>query len=768
MRKIFSLVCMAALLLMMGACRSDEPVRSGTGDEGGGPEIAVSVGNGFTMASRSAVTSSEAVQHIEHVYAYVFEGTGNDATGVWAQELGWEPKKVIDAPVRSRLKYEGFKDNTDYTVLVIGVDNNGDTYNFPFSDISDHGSSSSIEGKTLNDAMLSLASGKGGEDMRYTEVFAGMQTFTKADVEIEVDIQRCVAGVLCYLKDIPAKHDDYRITGIRLVAKNAPLNTQLPLAPSNFVQDAEGKFWSSDFIGNTSESEIVLAQCMWSELGSDWESWFPGATDSGTLIDFPAMNDGSVSTLEGSVLLGAYLLPVETKLAIQLLGDKDGRDSEVLDGIEYTVSIAGNGGDSSYKLSANHIYSIGTKKFSDNTDGDQPASLQGGSLILEPVDWNGVIDDVLFPSVSLTATMSFDKPYNQDNFIFNCIGTEDEKLTVHAEPYQGTSIRSWTLSVEYEDNTNPIYGEDELGEEKDWIYFKDPTTGNIVTTVSGSGSVRIPDTRVDLVINDFVRRRNWSTVDEKTYFNKVQNDYRTAYIVLTQTGLEELPFKIKVRQYNAITAGNYGFSRLDWGGSFDRMTGEPQSGTKDSWGFGKNPTSESAIYGSGNKKTDSGYLTVLNTYRDWYDYRENDSGVWQWSNYSYSALYKTIKEGLEYNSEGINSIGNSITSDDNKPIASKDWPKYENFWFLPTDKELLLLFSNFLNPQYNIANIALDELYWSCLVPDDGTLNWYNVLCTKLNSPSSGDYCLAVSGIEESHNDNKTIHYFRQARNFLE
>ena len=774
MKKIFILMIWAAAAIAVSSCRQEValPGETDGAEGGGGPEIVLTVGNDFTTAGRSAVTSSENVQHIEHIYAYVFRGTQAGATLIHAQDLEWEPKKVIDSPFRTNLKGIKLYSETpqDYTVLVIGTDNNSDTYDFPYPGQTDP---LAVDGtKTLGEALLSLSAGKTAGDMRFTEVFAGMQTFSSADAVIEVGMQRCVAGVLCYLKDIPEIVSGNRVTGIRLVMRNEgndlQLNNRLPLGTGSFGQDAGSGLmtWDEDTYGSASGGSAgsILAE---TDLYEEWGAQASGDTDDKSTLYIPARNDGSVSTLEGSVLISAYLLPMEKgRLGIQLMGrDEDDEDApaQPLDGYFYPVSM-GDGdsdetnADGTYRLRANHIYSIGTKKFSDNTDSDQPASLLGGALTVDPQPWTSVMDEIMFPVVSLTATMQFLNPFNQDRFIFNCIGTDEEVIRINADPYDdGSGDRVWTLRVDYGDE-----------EEKDWIHFKDgdKIVSEIVNRTGSTGTGNVPN--IPVIINDFVRKRTGLINNQ----DSIQRDYRTAYIVLTQQGLEGLPFKIRVRQYNAITIGDYGYSRLDYNDEFDRETGEPNmSGTQAAWGLQRSDyISYDLIYGISKSEYESnrnGYYLVSKAFQSWYT---TTTGYWVSrynTDYKGSALFFTMKDAIEYTADGTMDsrvAPLNYTSGHDEELGKMP-PEYDHMWFLPTETELSSLFAY----DNKVLNLHLNEWYWSSATSGNENTNYYTWAVKKVEPHEANQSGTATQTFDRKLNINEQPkHYFRQARKILE
>lgn len=754
MKKTFFLILGVLGILCMASCRSELPKDedAGVGEEKG-PELVISIGEEFTMGSRSAVTSSDNVQHIEDVYAYVFDGTGDDAVCIYEEDLDWNPQEVLDGPFRSRLKADLYSVTPkDYTLLVIGVDNNN-TYAFPYVDAEGHLKVAN-KGKTLKDIKLSLAGTS--DKMAYTEVFAGQQKFSSSDAVVNITIGRCIAGVLCYIKDIPAVKSGYDIVGLQLISETSQ-NTSLDL--NAFLDGTET---GTPVYGNsgegTQDENKVLVEC---DLLDEWGAQKPGIADESSLLDIPARNDGSVATVAGSCLMGAYLLPIEsTKLSIRLIGQKDDGSETPLteeEGGVYGISLETQS--SGYPLMANHIYCIGSKSFSASTDGDAPASLEGGQLLAKVVDWTEYDPEIEFPIVSLTATLRVD--YNQDKYIMNCMGTEEMVISVAD---QGTTPRSWTLSVDYEENDDPIfvkYPTFKPAKEENWIFFYDESSGSWTTFLSGTG----PLSSIKVRVNDFVRKRTWDT-NTPDYPEMVAKDIRTAKLKLVTNGYETLPYTVALKQYNAITVkcnnsdkGEYylGFSRLDYGSSFNKATGEAEASKTYEWGLW-NPADIQYVYGglthsagANNRKENDGYQTIYNTLSGW---EYGDSGYDSWHG---SALFYTIKDAVEYVVTG--SINNSLETfeyAENHP----DGPKYKNFWFLPANVELYNFISLVVGCELN-CNLVNTGTYASCITEGTWAHTSLNELrCVKYYGTSCNE--IVIKRKEDIGQ------YLRQARNFLE
>lgn len=575
MRTIFRTIFMGGLMLL-AACKADVPVDSPSDGEEAGtedqPELTIAVGSDY-LESRSQLTSSEGLQHIESMYAYVFApDAGSDETCVYVQKLEWVPASEanVQNPFRTRLKFDTRSySGKELTVMVVAVDNNEDTYNFPNGEATDHDDLESLKDLTLNQAKLKLAQGKSGDDMCHTEIFAGWQKFEYGDQSISVTLNRCVAGVLCYVTDIPAMSGEKKATTMRLCLRTEKLRTEFSLKPvTKEVTQPDGSqvtvnsFYS--YATGSTVDEQTLASC---DL-SGYET-----REDGRLLYIPAMDNGEVKTKENSVLLSAYLLPLESAatsspenstLVLYLdYADANGGNTESK---EYKIVLGRRETERyAYSLEANRIYSIGSKPVSDEVESDRPASLEGTSIELNVMDW-GVVDFTTeYPQYSLDTRMVV--PYNTENYIFDCINTTFTMRIIPSSNTGAWTLTSETMSTGLVQETNPM----------NFIYFrKAGTTDSWADHLDCSAEEAKNPMDVEVLINDFVADRSsadYGSVKSEVSAN-LAKDYRTAELVLTE-GSKVITTRLK--QYNAIiieTNGNkVGFRRLDYMQDFDLSTG---------------------------------------------------------------------------------------------------------------------------------------------------------------------------------------------------
>lgn len=596
------------LTVFCTSCKKDNIAAGEDEQSDGGIELSISLNGEFDMNSRSALLSSEPMHHIEHMYAYLFENSDNasgdltveNAVCVYEQKLPWTASANAGNVFRCRLKPgNGFFDvNKEYLVMVVATDNNKDTYTFPWSDYS---SSDDIHlgmtGKKLSDVKMALASKVEPGQMAYTEVFAGFRKFTTSESLINVKLTRRVAGVICYLTDIPAKINDYHIIGVELHWSGG-LNKSGVLKPGNLENDEES-FADLDYDEKVNPPTTLLAKINLKEKGAEAD---------GDLLYIPVINqEGVLKTLPNTAFMGAYMSPVKTggQFIIKLVGEKRNPDGNV-DGDEYVFkdtdtdgyyTVNNSSSEDSYTISADYIYNIGYKPYSTDTDYDAPLSLKGKSFVVKPSDWHQDIEvDVDFSDTQLG--IMFDTGKTAD-FRYDCASTTDNTLSIKILSADYNE-KEWTLTT--------VDG---------WLHFMDD--GNAVQTISGTGEKEIT-IKVDDYIEDRIGAYN---PDE---------DFRTATVTLTvaDTPISSTSY---IRQWNALivptvdedgkSIGNIAFRRLDNGAVFKNDGTVDYTNVK-TYQWATEDRLPSLIFGIDNKNTGDSGLENYNNMLDALDWNNLD------------------------------------------------------------------------------------------------------------------------------------------------
>lgn len=652
-----NIITILAILLTVfcTSCKKDNISAGEHEPSDGGIELAISLAGEFEMGSRSALTSSEPMHHIEHMYAYVFAVKGetgitvDNAECVYEEKLPWTATAEGATVFRCRMRPgdEFFEDkNKEYLVMVVATDNNKDTYTFPWSD----GSSNAdihlgMTGRKLSEVKMALATSAEPEQMAYTEVFAGFRKFTTSESLINVKLTRRVAGVICYLTDIPAKINDYHIIGAELHWSGG-LNKSGVLKPGNLEND-EVSFAVLDSDEKVDPLTTLLAKINLKEMGAEAD---------GDLLYIPAINqEGVLKTLPNTAFMGAYMLPVKTggQFIIKLVGEKRDVEGNV-DGDEYVFkdtdtdgyyTVNNSSSENSYTISADYIYNIGYKPYTTDTDYDAPLSLKGKSFVVKPSEWNQDIEvDVDFSDTQLG--IMFDTGKTAD-FRYDCASTTDNTLSIKV------------LSADYEEKKWTLTTVD------GWLHFIDDA-GNAVQTISGTGEKEIT-IKVDDYIEDRIGAYN---PDE---------DFRTATVTLTvaDTPISSTSY---IRQWNALivptvnedgeSIGNIAFRRLDNGAVFKNDGTVDYTNVK-TYQWATEDRLPSLIFGIDNKNT-------------------GDSGL---------ENYNNMLDALDWNNLDDHWNGCVIN-------MAKDGD-----WYLPARIELLALMYSMRNEKS--ANLQESEKWWS-------------------------------------------------------
>lgn len=578
MKNIIALLSVMLAVCFSGCSKENIPA----GEEvssGEGIELSISLNGEFDMDSRSALTSSEPMHHIEHMYAYVFAADGNvneltidNAECIYEEKLPWTGTAEGATVFRYRMKPDKFDyDNPDkeYLVMVVGVDNNKDTYTFPWKGVlNSEDKHLGMKDMRLKEVKIALADGINASQMSHTELFAGFHKFTTKEQLVNVKLSRRVAGVICYLTDIPATisvgaNETYQIVGVQLHC-NGGLNTEGVLTP-DLTPDASGNENFQDLSAEAKNESTLLAETDLHALGAET------GPDEATLY-IPAINqEGVFKTLPNTALMGAYMLPVKegAQFSIRLVGAKisdegsiDMNVKKVFDDTDtdgyYLVKQQGSA-EETYPVNADYVYNIGYKPYTADTDYDQPLSLKGKDFTVVPSDWKTVPDiNVDFPTVAIGIILDTGKTINHR---YDCIsGTDNMNVRLLRPDFTADNGYTWKIEVAYTKN----HDEDADINRSNWIDFN----GNDLT---GSG-----EETIHFTVKEYVNDRNLGEG-----YNP-DEDYREATLTLSvyKDGKSIYQTKSYIRQWNALIVKSYdedgkelsvhrAFRRLDLGDSFD-------------------------------------------------------------------------------------------------------------------------------------------------------------------------------------------------------
>lgn len=534
MKQFLAYMIMTLAALWTVGCSDDSLSDSPADQPERGIVIRLSTGD---LETRTDLTSQANLQHVEKVYACLFVGTGNDAVFKSVEVLkdddgnDWNPSKTDHGAQQKEFKLPSTTTESllaeNYTILCVGLDDkSGATYGLTLENINNE----SNGWKTLADAKATLATGKSTDDIAHSELFAGWAEFEFEPDNInivEVEMKRRVAGVLCYLKDIPStltKSDGtgtYTVTKVLLRLFSDQCNSIVLPRKEKSAGDTGSQ---ADFGEGTIEVSDVLMSYDLSKCKD---------LDSDGLYEIPVAEDES--RLPNTILMGAYMLPIKyfsednkPTFTLEIWGISDDSGSGIIPSPVcvqsfpvYQNGLLSGSDAEKYSIYPNYIYHIGDKPDPNSIDGDQPMSLAGTKITVKPEPWTEMNVDVDFPSVPVKP--SFDNSSDFKRQILDCIG-QSMTLTIR----NAVVHTAWTLTTTTEG-----------------VYFKD---GNSYSTnfTPSVDELNASVVNVETIITDYAVYNDYT----KT---KVEDDKRTLNIYL-MVGSETIDI-IDFEQWNALIVG---------------------------------------------------------------------------------------------------------------------------------------------------------------------------------------------------------------------
>lgn len=680
--KFLYYILLIMLSFSLGSCKDDIP--GSDNPNIGGITLTLTSGN---METRTNLTSTAATQNVETVYIALYKGNNDNATFVAAQDFKWDKTENVTS-YEKQVRPLQFTDlvSGEYIILAVGLDKESkETYGF--QDINSF--ELKLKDKTLAEAQAIAAN---AASIATSELFAGWNTFTyEPDIEneVEIEMKRRVAGVLCYLTDIPStitKSDGtYTVTKVQLKLFTNQ-NSAIRLARK---EKGENNIGLQEDFGDTplEGSDILMSYNL------------TGLSSKDGLYEIPVA-EGEFR-LPNTILMGAYMLPIKyssaenkSTLTLEVLGKKQSDTGDTTEEKETTLQsfpVLQNGLSSGndaekYSIYPNYIYHIGQKPDSNSTEGDYPESLAGKKITVTAKKWDNEEVNVEFPTVPVNATMELvneeGKAYNTDKYIFDCIGIDDvgydsfyprnERLKLKIEP---SLLKSpWKITITTS-NSNPFCY---ISSGSNY-YLEYPFNGNLANGEN--------ETYVDVLLTSYALENGLdireAVITLDTYDNNGLNIIASTEMI--------------IKQYNAIIIdtdkGKRGFARYDWGTKRNLNTGEiDYSGEQSIWGYYTIDTL-GVYYGStdGNIFGKAGGSSNDNGEDNYYDAKETagsdpDKDLYK-GFYGGCAIYKC---GVKY-LQVENSVKQSL----------------DKIWYLPARFEL----QSFLKNEYE--NIIIGERYWT-------------------------------------------------------
>ena len=357
---------------ILAGCSGDE-VLPGGGD--GGAEITVALQSSGEPSTRVSLAGSDNLQHVKYVQLYVFNGTdAQTARCVASENVMWREQEGEIAAQYYKLLAE--LSAGEYTFLAVGLDNPltadrlpdksktgaATAYNLPEAIVAGDGA---VTGTLLADACALLADWRTVADIANAELMAGYATAqwdAGKDLTVTIEMLRRVAGVMCYVTNVPEN-----VTKIELVCAE-PQYSDVPLC-----KQADGADFGTARLGE--ETKTVLSMPVTYDVL---------AAESVTLTDGTVMEKQ-----RGSVYAAAFMLPMP-----QLTGTFKLRISYSDNtSTERNVKIAtGNPAPDDYtydfSIDANRMYTIGEK----SATADNPYDLGGTGDIIVDGNWQADIN----------------------------------------------------------------------------------------------------------------------------------------------------------------------------------------------------------------------------------------------------------------------------------------------------------------------------------------------------------------------------------------
>ena len=338
---------LACGLLTFSACSNDDAFNEDetnvTAGETRNVELTFnfSVNSGEQTRGGRPLYSSEALQQVNAMKVYVFKESGGEY--VYSEEIngnnfGFNNSSAQGTESHSYTLTNKLTDGT-YKFLAVGYE---EGYSTTFKDLT----------MTPNTTKLSELLLELNDRQNADEVFSGVSeavtvSATSTSFNVGVELNRVVAGILGYFKNVPfeIEHEGNMVQVKHVLVNVIKKGTSANLADrtAKGVDDQKYTIIDIDMSGYSKDGD---------------NNWYK----------VPAKSD-EVATVENSVLQGAYSLPIaavtsSNTLEVVLTGEST---STVLK--TFTVK---EGEDTDFAINANHFYSLGQKKTDDDTNGGTP------------------------------------------------------------------------------------------------------------------------------------------------------------------------------------------------------------------------------------------------------------------------------------------------------------------------------------------------------------------------------------------------------------
>ena len=347
-KNYFAMAILACGLLTFSACSNDDAFNEDetnvTAGETRNVELTFnfSVNSGEQTRGGRPLYSSEALQQVNAMKVYVFKESGDDY--VYSKEItddgnfGFNNSTAVGEESHSYTLTDKLTDGK-YKFLAVGYE---EGYGTTFKALS------MTENTTkLSDLLLEL-----NDSQNADEVFSGVSdavtvSATSTSFNVGVELNRVVAGILGYFKNVPYQIEN---EGKMVQVKHVLVNV-IKKGTSAKLEDR-----SASGVEDKTYTIIDINMSSYTKDGDN--NWYSVAAKS-----------DNVATVANSVLQGAYSLPIaavtgSNTLEVVLTGEDK---STVLK--KFKVKDADS---NDFAINANHFYSLGQKKTDDDTNGGTP------------------------------------------------------------------------------------------------------------------------------------------------------------------------------------------------------------------------------------------------------------------------------------------------------------------------------------------------------------------------------------------------------------
>lgn len=203
-----------ACLATAGCGQEDMPTPDTPDDSR--PQVVLTFSASPGLTTRTQLPGPEYLQHVQTMHLYIFNGTGDNAPCVAYEEVDWTglaaPEGKPGVSKNHKVQYKDFVVGQPYTFIAVGLDDcSGATYGLP--------GAIQVDQTTLATAKAVLASGKTRNDIAVSELFGGSLELTPVaagQITGTIKLDRRVAGVFGYFKNIPTTVDDQKVASLRI------------------------------------------------------------------------------------------------------------------------------------------------------------------------------------------------------------------------------------------------------------------------------------------------------------------------------------------------------------------------------------------------------------------------------------------------------------------------------------------------------------------------------------------------------------------------